>query len=168
MRLLAICIFIIAYGCHPPEEEDIKIINAKWHYYSYACTLSGYTSDGQNVNPLECSVKSIQSIGNHNRDTVYIKSFYKNTTVECRFKPFNLDGLIIEREIYRPIFHIIKFDEPSNDSADYAYMQSQEEILIKKILEDKDRIDPWLYEEARRRGVIIDALSISPIKGAFF
>jgi len=92
---------------------------------------------------------------NQLKEVLQIAYVYKDTSRIFRFKPFNLDGVAVTKEeIYTPIFHTIRFDDRLSTTANLNYMQKMENVLIAKIKENTDRINPWLLKEAKIRGVI--------------
>jgi len=117
--------------------------------------LRAYANDGNNYNPLICSIGEEKIITSHDTTEVFFRAFYKDSSNEITLKPLDLVGImVINNKKYLPIYNHIEFDNFKNDSIGYALMKTQENLLKEKILQKKDSLNPWLNDEAKRRGVI--------------
>lgn len=147
-------ISVILCNCKDAVEDNAEVSNAKWYFYCFANKLSAYNFS-DTINSLECGLILAATVHGDIADSIYFKAFYIDTNKICRFRPFNLDGVAVTKtKIYSPIFHGIVYDDSLNDAASLNYMQEMEKLLINKINENTDRINPWLVQEAKKRAVI--------------
>jgi len=150
--ILSMLIFSVSCKGQTTSKESEELANAKWYYYSYAMELKAYDRSGTEVQPLANDVRLLRTlkVGTDTTNLFFLAS-NKDTLNTCSFKPLDLVGItVIRNKLYLPIYHTIVFDAESNAIV-LEKMSKQNLLLQKKVLENKERISPWLLAEAKRR-----------------
>jgi hypothetical protein len=134
------------FSCKNQHKNIDSIQKAKWHFYSYACSLDAYLIRNKKIDPLECDIK-FNSSKRVSKDTIkfYFSLFYEDSLNTCSFKPYGLIGVVNIRDtLYKPIYHLLKFDESESDSLAFVYMYQQDALLCNRILRSKKNLGAWL------------------------
>jgi len=162
MRRLIFAIFLLTFiSCNSnnaKHEEAVQpghsdnLENAKWYFYCYASPLQVYLTGSREISPLECEV-TVNVVRRISIDTIniYLNLSYKDTSNICVTKPLSLVGVArIKSELYLPIYHMVRFDSPGNDSAILAVMSIHERMLTEKIKEDPEKVVRWLRNRSKQ------------------
>lgn len=154
--ILSMLIFSVSCNGQTAPKESDEITNARWYYYSYAMDLKAYDrSSSAEVKPLTCDLKLLRLL-KVSPDTIkfFFIAFNKDTLNACSFRPLDLAGItLVRNKLYLPLYHTIVFDK-ENDTIVLEKMNKQNLLLQRRILENKEAINPWLQAEAKRRKAI--------------
>ena len=87
--------------------------------------------------------------------TVYFRPFFQDSSNLCTYKPYDLLGVMVIRDtIVIPKYGHFIYTDSRSESANIADMNKHDKSLKDSIVQNKDRINAWLYKEASRRQVL--------------
>jgi hypothetical protein len=156
---------LLCCSCKIPDKKDdldTAIEKAKWYYYAFNANQQFFvdsdTCGKASINLAECGLRvlRIDTLGTDSIRYIFFPYNTQKIYCECQSEPYEIAGVtMIRNEIFIPSIHGAIFEYKNWPEDALNRMKLAEEKLLLLIKQNKGVMATWLYEEAKRRKILL-------------